>query len=156
MFNIILAIDKNNLVGDNNGKYGLPWHYPEDLQFYKQKTTNQKCIMGRRTYEQIGRALPNRQTIVMSRDSNLTLDDAIVINDITELSPDENYFICGGVNIFNQFWNMADYVYVTKIDDTHDGDVYFNDIDFTNYTLVESKCGENEKLTFEKWKRNEN
>ncbi len=159
MFNIIFAIDKNHLVGNTNAKFGLPWHYPEDLKYYKKMTTNQICVMGRHTYEAIGSALPNRTTYVLTRDVNYKLDDAIVINDINEVTTNDNetiIWICGGVSVFKQFWNKANVIYITKIDNEHSGDVYFNDYDLQDYKLESVVQGDDKQLTFEKWVKNDN
>ncbi|WOO87357.1 dihydrofolate reductase [Mollicutes bacterium LVI A0039] len=156
MFNLILAIDQNNLVGSTEAKFGMPWHYPEDLKFYKEKTTGQNCVMGRSTYEAIGKALPNRQTFVLTTNTEYVLDDATVINDISQINADGDWWICGGVNVFKQFWNCADTIYITRIGAEHQGDVYFNDLDLSAFTLVEAKTGNDPKLIFEKWMKNEN
>lgn len=156
MFNLILAIDENNLVGNTEAKFGLPWHYPEDFNFYKEKTTNQKCVMGRSTYEAIGKALPNRETYVLTTNKDYKLDDAVVINSIDELDASQEWWICGGVNVFKQFWPIADVIYITRIKNSHDGNVYFNDYDLSNFTLSDSYLGQDTDLIFEKWTANEN
>lgn len=155
MFNLILAIDKDNLVGSTTAKFGLPWHYPEDLKFYKKMTTGQKCVMGRKTYESIGSALPNRETYVLTTNPDYNLNDATVINDWHQLDQNQDWWICGGVNVFKQFLPFAEHIYITRIDESHEGDVYFDDLDLTDFTLVSQKTGENSKLNFEKWKKNE-
>ncbi len=155
MYNIILAIDESGLVGSSSAKFGMPWHFPEDLKFYKQMTTGKKCVMGRSTYEAIGMALPNRDTYVLTRNEQYSLDDAKVINDISEVDIDQEWWICGGVNVFKQFWDKAEAIYITRIGETYTGDVYFKDMDLSNYKLVSSRSGENKKLTFEKWIKDE-
>ncbi len=156
MFNLILAIDESNLVGDTTSKFGLPWHYPEDLKFYKTMTTGKDCVMGRETYEAIGMALPNRNTYVLSRNSQLQLPDAKVINSIDDLDKSREWWICGGVNVFQQFLPLATNVYITRVSGTHTGDVYFNELNLDGFSLQSSKQGEDPKLTFEKWIKNEN
>lgn len=153
MYSLIFAIAKNGVVGDTKSKYGMPWHYPEDLKFYKKMTTGQNCIMGRKTYDAIGSALPNRNTFVLTRDLELELSDAKVVNDINNFDSSIDYFICGGVNIFKQYWNLADKIYITRIDEEHNGDVTFTDFDLSNFELIESVKGDNPKLTFETWLR---
>ncbi len=156
MYNLIFAVDENGLVGSTTSKFGLPWHYPEDLKFYKEKTTNQKCVMGRSTYEAIGSALPNRETYVLTRNEDYKLNDATVINSLDELDEDTEWWICGGVNVFKQCWADADVIYITRILDTHEGDVYFKDYDMTGFKMVDSYIGEDPKLVFEKWIKDEN
>lgn len=155
MFNLILAIDESNLVGSSKSKFGLPWHYPEDLKFYKEKTTNQKCVMGRSTYEAIGKALPNRETFVLTTNRDYHLDDATVIHSLEELDPNTTWWICGGVNVFKQCWDLADVIYITRIKNTYQGDVYFDDYDMSKFKLASSSVGENPELVFEKWVKNE-
>lgn len=155
MFNLILAIDQDNLVGSTSAKFGLPWHYPEDLKFYKQKTTGKNCVMGRSTYQAIGMALPNRNTFVVTNNKDFQLADAEVINSLEDLDPNQEWWICGGVSVFQQMWSKASVIYITRIAESHDGDVYFKDIDMTGFKLENSYLGEDSKLTFEKWIKNE-
>lgn len=155
MYNLILAIDKDNLVGSTTAKFGLPWHYPEDLKFYKKMTTGKKCVMGRKTYEAIGSALPNRETYVLTTDEQYQLNDATVIHDFKQLGDQTEWWICGGVNVFKQFLPTAQNIYITRIDESHTGDVYFHDLDLSGFTLQSKTSGENPKLTFEKWIKNE-
>ncbi len=156
MYNLIFAVDESGLVGNTSSKFGLPWYYPEDLKFYKEKTTNQKCVMGRSTYEAIGSALPNRETYVLTRNENYTLEDATVIHSLDELDSETEWWICGGVNVFKQCWQQADVIYITRILATHDGDVYFKDYDMNGFKLADSYVGEDPKLVFEKWIKDEN
>ncbi len=156
MFNLILAIDKNGLVGSTSAKFGLPWHYPEDLKFYKKMTTGKNCVMGRSTYEAIGMALPNRHTFVLTTNPDYKLNDAEIINDVDCLDPTQEWWICGGVNVFSQFIPKASTIYITRIDGNHDGDVYFENLDLSGFKLETSESGENPALTFEKWIKNEN
>lgn len=155
MFNLILAIDKDNLVGSTSGKFGMPWHYPEDLKFYKKMTTGQKCVMGRKTYEAIGSALPNRETYVLTRDQHYQLTDAQVINSWNQLDTNQEWWICGGVNVFKQFLPYAQNIYITRIDASHQGDVYFEDLNLAGFSLQSKQVGEDSNLTFEKWIKNE-
>lgn len=156
MFNLILAIDKNGLVGDSQAKFGLPWHYPEDLKFYKKMTTGKNCVMGRSTYQAIGSALPNRQTYVLTTNKQYDLEDATVINSLEILQPDQEWWICGGVSVFKQMMSQADNIYITRIDAEHSGDVYFSDIDLSGYQLISSEIGQDSRLVFEKWIKNDN
>lgn len=156
MFNLILAIDQNGLVGSTTAKFGLPWHYPEDLKFYKAMTTGKDCVMGRSTYEAIGMALPNRSTYVLTTNTEYQVADAVVINDIDGLEPDKEWWICGGVNVFKQFIPKADTIYITRIKNEHKGDVYFTDLNLEQFKLETSRIGENPDLIFEKWIKNEN
>lgn len=153
MYNIIFAISKNGVVGNSKSKYGMPWHYREDLQFYKQKTETQACIMGHNTYRAIGGALPNRDTYVLSTDTNLKLADCRVINDPWELEESgRDIWICGGPTIYRLYWQKARFIYITRIDKEYDGDVYFTDFDLNGFKLIDSHKGENSDLLFEVWR----
>lgn len=156
MYNLILAIDQNGLVGSTTAKFGLPWHYSEDLKFYKEMTTGKDCVMGRSTYEAIGMALPNRSTYVLTTNTEYQVTDAKVINDIDCLEPNQEWWICGGVNVFKQFLPKADAIYITRIKNDHEGDVYFTDLNLEQFKLETSRVGENPDLIFEKWIKNEN
>ncbi len=159
MIKFILAIDNSNLVGKTDSKFGLAWHYPEDLKFYKNHTSGQINVMGHSTYKQIGRALPNRTTIVMSRDEKLELDDAIVISSKEELlskyNSYEDIYVCGGVQIFNLFKDDVQEIILTRIDKKYDGDVYFDNIDviLKEFEMVSNEKGQTEELSFQVWRR---
>lgn len=153
MYSLIFAIDESMLVGNTKSKYGMPWHYPEDLKFYKEMTTGQDCVMGRETYEQIGGALPNRNTFVLTRNKDYSVTDATIINDIDEIDDSNNWFICGGVNVFEQFMPKAGEIYITRINKTYEGDVYYKSLNLSDFKCVSSKQGNNKELIFEKWVR---
>ncbi len=158
MYNItmILAKDINNLVGDSNGKFGLAWHYPEDLQFYKQNTINKINVMGRKTYDLIGRPLPNRTTYVLTRDENYRVANVKTINNIEqvlELSHDNEVMICGGVSIYQSFNQYANKIILTEINQSHHGDVYYDNLDLNNFEKTSEK--QEGILTFTTWERNE-
>lgn len=128
MIKIIAAISKNNAIGINNK---LLWHLPKDLKRFKKLTLNSNVIMGRRTYESIGKALPNRKNIVISRNKNYKLDDAILANSINkaiELA-NKNCFIIGGEQIYKEAINIADEMYITHIDQNFIGDSFFPKIE---------------------------
>lgn len=130
IINLIVAVDENNGIGKNNQ---LPWHLPADLQRFKSLTTGHPIIMGRKTFESIGRALPHRRNIVISRQSNYTAEDAETVHSIEEslhLCKDENdIFIIGGAQIFKQSLESADFLYLTIIHHNFDSDTFFPEID---------------------------
>lgn len=128
MISLLFAMDRNRLIGANND---LPWHLPNDLKFFKEKTTGNTIIMGRKTYESIGRPLPNRRNVVLSK-QQLSLPDGVeIIRDIdtvltwNEQNPEEELFVIGGAGIFFHILPYADRMYITYIDEDFDGDVYF-------------------------------
>ena len=135
---IIVAMSKNRVIGKNNT---MPWHLSDDLKNFKSVTTGKTVIMGRLTYESIGKPLPNRKNIVLSR--NLKNSDVIVLNKLEhaiEESKEENeIFIIGGQDIYNQTVGMASKIYLTTINENLQGDKYFPEIDLTNWTLVSTR-----------------
>ncbi len=156
MLKMILAMDKDNLVGKTASKNGLAWHYPEDLQYYKEQTLGKINVMGRKTFSAIGRPLPNRKTIVLTRDKNYSADGIDVINSlesVLELAQDQEVIICGGVSVYRQFNQFADEIYITKIDDSHTGDIYYEDLDLKNFRLKSEKTLTNKKISYQVWER---
>ncbi len=126
MISLIVAHDDNQVIGYNNG---MPWHLPGDLQYFKNKTMGKPMIMGRKTFESIGRPLPGRRNIVITRDENYhaegietvtSLEEAIAIaGDVEEI------MIIGGEQIFRLSMEMADRLYITKINHSFQGDTFF-------------------------------
>ncbi len=145
MISLIVAMDRNRLIGKNDGMKGLPWHLPADLQFFKRVTTGHTVIMGRKTYESIGKPLPNRRNLVITRQKNLDLQGCITFTSIADLlaevAQDEEAFVIGGADVFKQFLPVADRMYITFIDETFQGDVYFPAYDETEWRLVQSEPG---------------
>lgn len=149
MINIIVAIAKNNVIGKNNE---IPWHYPEDLQYFKEVTMGKNVLMGSKTFDSIikrlGKPLPGRNNIVLSRNKDFSYPGVTVINDLESFlkSQTDDIFIIGGSSIYRQTLAYADKLYITFIDDEYEGDTFFPEIDFQNYQLIEKK--ERGKLTF--------
>ncbi|MBC5637022.1 dihydrofolate reductase [Ornithinibacillus sp. BX22] len=128
MLSLLFAMDRNRVIGSNND---LPWHLPNDLKFFKETTTGHTIIMGRKTFDSIGRALPNRRNIVLSR-NNITLPEGVelihdmdTIIEMKEQNPNEELFVIGGGALFKDILPYADRMYVTLIDEEFEGDVYF-------------------------------
>lgn len=127
MINLIVATDRNGCIGN---KGNIPWHIPNDLKYFKNITTNSTVIMGRKTYESIGKALPNRVNIVLSKKKVLH-GDVIPVSSPDEAllkSPlDREIFIIGGSEIYKLFLSskLIDRIYLTVIDGQFEGDAYF-------------------------------
>jgi len=126
---MIAALGKKRVIGNNNK---MPWHLPADLQFFKKTTMGSPIIMGRKTYNSIGKPLPGRLNIVLSRDKNLLIDGCVVVNSLAEalLASPENtdeVFIAGGAHLYNRFIGDADRLYLTLIDKEFEGDTFFPD-----------------------------
>lgn len=132
MINLIVARSSNNVIGNNNE---LIWHLPSDLKRFKQLTTNNSIIMGRKTYESIGKNLPNRKNIILTK-SNYNFP-SVKVNNIEDSIKEANIgniFVIGGSQIYKQFIdkNLIDRIYMTQIHSEFKGDsvFIFNEDDF--------------------------
>ena len=123
---IIVAMDSNNLIGVDNA---LPWHLPEDLKYFKSVTTGKSILMGRKTYESIGRPLPNRRNIVLTRSLECAYSGVETVNSIEEAidlcNDDDELMVIGGTSIYKQVMGRVDTIYLTQIDGEFVGDSYF-------------------------------
>lgn len=124
---IIAAKAKNNVIGVNNN---LPWHFSKDLQFFKNKTLNGKIVMGRRTFESLGcKPLKDRQNIVLSRCNDFKHQDVTTVNLIEVIQmaqSDEEIFVIGGSQVYEQLLPWCTRMYITDIDlDVENGDSFF-------------------------------
>jgi len=131
---IIVAMSKNRTIGTDNA---LPWHCPEDLQHFKKLTMGHHLIMGRKTFLSIGKPLPGRTTVVVSRDSKLKLEGCTVVNSIPEAiascARDPQIFVVGGADIYAQTIDLADTLYITEIQKDVMGDAAFPEFDKTEW-----------------------
>jgi len=153
MISLLVAMDKNHVIGFEND---MPWHLPKDLKFFKEKTTGNIMIMGRKTYESIGRVLPNRRNIVLTRklidfpEGIETINDLKTIYQWNEENPDKEYFVIGGGNVFKQALPYAHRMYITWIDEAFDGDTFFPDFSEDEWKLTDKIAGEkNEKNPYD-------
>ncbi len=130
MLSIIAAIGQNNTLGKDNQ---LIWHLPADLKRFKKVTLGHHIIMGRKTFESLGKPLPNRTTIIISRDKNYHTDGCITVNSLAEAikaaQKDENPYILGGAEIYKQSMDIADVLDLTFVHQAFEADVYFPEID---------------------------
>ncbi len=120
----IAAMSLNRVIGAGNK---IPWHLPEDFKWFKQMTTGHVIVMGRKTFESIGKPLPNRETMVLSR-SAFTHPGARTIQSLDEVSKqggDREVFICGGAQIYAQALPLCSDLYLTLVKRTVDGDAFF-------------------------------
>jgi dihydrofolate reductase len=127
MIKVIVATSKNRVIGNDNS---LIWHLPADLKHFKKLTTDNTIVMGRKTYESIGKPLPNRRNIIITRQENYNPDGCEVVNSLEEslLLCAEDCFIIGGGEIYKQSINIADKIYLTLVDEEFEGDTYFPEI----------------------------
>lgn len=127
---LIVAMARNRTIGANNT---LPWRCPEDLKRFKSLTMGHHMIMGRKTFDSIGRPLPGRTTVVLSRDPNLTVEGCIVARSLPEAlaacAGDSEVFIVGGAEIYAQSLELADTLYLTEIQQDVAGDAHFPEFD---------------------------
>lgn len=148
MISFIVAMDKNHVIGLNNR---LPWRLPRDLRFFKEKTTNQTIIMGRKTFDSIGKPLPNRKNIVLSRSGGDFPQEIEVVSDINkiiawnEVDPEKEYFVIGGAKIYEQMLPFADRMYITWIDHAFQGDTYFPQFSEAEWELTAKEQGEKDE-----------
>ena len=138
---IIAAMDRNRLIGNNNQ---LPWHLPADLAHFKQVTMGKPVIMGRKTYESIGRPLPGRANIVLSRDQGFQAEGVITADSLTkaiELAGDaKEVMIIGGSSIYELALPIADQLYLTYVDNSFEGDAWFPEFDLAQWQLVDEQA----------------
>ena len=144
MLSIIVAVAKNNVIGKDNK---LIWHLPEDLKRFKRLTTNHNIIMGRKTFESLGRVLPNRKHIVLCNDAELNVNDENVniIDDVSKLdeyiNSNEENFVIGGASIYKLLLPKTEKLYITKINQEFEGDVYFPEIKEDEWRIIERERG---------------
>jgi len=123
---LIVAFAKNNVIGINNA---LPWHLPEDLKHFRALTTGHHIIMGRKTYESLGRLLPDRTTVIVTRNQKYKLDGALIAHSlqsaVAQCNDDNEAFIIGGAELYCDGLKLADKLYVTEVDVVVEGDAFF-------------------------------
>ena len=139
---IVVAIGgKNRVIGKNNK---LPWNIPEDLKRFKELTTGHPIIMGRKTFESIGKPLPNRTNIVITRDTGYQAPGCIVVNTLdaaisqAQQIDTERICIIGGGEIFRQAMPIVDTLYLTRITGEFEGDVFFPEYEEFKHTVQKS------------------
>ena len=144
MLSTIVAIANNNVIGKDNK---LIWHLPEDLKRFKQITTGKNIIMGRKTFESLGRVLPNRKHIILCNDMEMDIDNENVeiLDDISKLdkyiNSDEENFVIGGATIYKLLMPYVNKLYITKINEDFVGDVYFPEIKEEDWKEISKEKG---------------
>jgi dihydrofolate reductase len=158
---IIVAMDRRRAIGRDNG---LPWHLPGDLKFFKRTTMGHPLIMGRKTYDSVGKPLPGRTNIVITRRDDYAPDGVIITRsldealDIAAQHDREEIFVGGGSEIFAQALDRVDRMYVTRIDHEFDGDTFFPEVDWSEWRLISREEHEPDEknrwgYAFEVWER---
>lgn len=154
IISLIVATSLNHGIGKDNQ---LPWHLPADLKFFKQTTMGCPVVMGRKTFQSIGRTLPGRKNVVITRDSSFNGDGKYDITlasglskALEQLGDEKEVFIIGGGEIFQQSMAIADTIYLTLVNTRIEADVFFPEIDPARFELVwEEKHSADEKNTFD-------
>ena len=134
---LIVAMATNRTIGINKQ---MPWHLSADLKQFKKITMGHPIIMGRKTFESIGRPLPERQNIVISRDANYQQEGCLVFNSldaaVQHCSDQEEIFVIGGATLYEVTLERADRLYITQIHKSFEGDTWFPEIDAAEWQAV--------------------
>lgn len=161
IISLLLAASENNVIGKNNQ---LPWHLPNDLKYFKNLTWGLPILMGRKTFDSIGKPLPGRKSIVITRNGGWRHDGVEVVHSIGEAVSQaealgaKEIFVIGGAEIFNASLPDASRIYMTRIHQVFEGDVFFPEIDEMQWQRTSSRyCAADEKNpcdhTYEIWER---
>jgi dihydrofolate reductase len=135
----IVATAHDRVIGKDND---IPWYLPADLQYFKKVTLNHHILMGRNCYASIGRPLPKRTNVIITRDPFFLSSNCLVARSITEaidmasMSGDDEIFIIGGGQIYQQTEDLWDKLYLTEVDVHVQGDIYFPEINLAEWDLV--------------------
>lgn len=137
---LVLAISENGVIGRTGG---LPWHLPEDLHHFKSLTMGHTVVMGRKTFEAVGRPLRGRHTVVVTKDRAFQPEGVTVAHNIEDAlgwgTGDEEIFVAGGADVYRQTLPYADRVYLTLVHARVEGDVDFAELDLSTWKLVEEQ-----------------
>ena len=155
----IVAIDLNHAIGKNNQ---LLWHLPADLKFFKQTTMGCPIIMGRKTYQSIGKLLPGRKNIIISRNEDFKIEGSEIyqsLNAAISKCDSEKVFVIGGAEIYTLAMPMIKELYITIVKNKFDADTFFSKINTSQFNLVWEECHEADEKNkfdycFQKWIRN--
>ena len=140
MISIIVAVARNGVIGDRNR---LIWHISEDLRRFKAITTGHPVIMGRKTFESLGRPLPNRINVVVTRQTGYRAEGCVVAGSLEDairrFDPSEEIFVIGGAQIYAQALPLADRFYLTRVFRAYEGDTHFPEWDEAQWRLLSSE-----------------
>lgn len=137
---LIVAQASNHVIGLNNT---LPWHLPEDLKRFRSLTMGHHIIMGRKTYESLGRLLPGRTTVIVTRNKAYQVEGALVAHSLQAAlvlaSGDTEPFVIGGAELYKEGIQLATKLYITEVQGKFEGDAFFDTIDLNEWQLTEKK-----------------
>lgn len=147
MLNLIVATTFDGVIGKDNK---LIWRIPTDLKYFKEKTLGKKIIMGRKTFEALGKPLPGREHIVLTRDTSYKAPESVrIIHSVEEVEPyinsEEEVFLIGGGELFTLLFDRCHRLYITWIDKEYEGDTYFSLLKLKDYEEVSSSEAYDEK-----------
>lgn len=136
---LIVAHADDRVIGLNNQ---LPWHLPEDLKRFKQLTMGHHIIMGRKTYASLGRLLPGRTTVIVTRDVHFSVEGARIAHSLPQAlalcAGDEEPFLIGGAEMYAQGLPYVTRLYLTRVHTKVDGDAFFPELDMAQWQLIEA------------------
>jgi dihydrofolate reductase len=142
MIGLLVAYAHGRVIGKDGA---IPWRLPNDLRYVKRLTTGHTVVMGRKTFDSIGRPLPNRRNIVLSHNTALTIPGAEVVQSVEEatrlVEPQDDLFVLGGESIYRQFLPLADRLYITEVDYATEGDTFFPEWDCSAFRLISRQDG---------------
>jgi len=134
---LIAAMAKNRVIGRDNA---LPWHLPEDLKYFKATTLGKPILMGRKTFDSIGKPLPGRTSVVLTRNPDWTFDGCLVVSSVddalAQLADREEVLVIGGAELYQQTLPRADRLYLTEIDTDFEGDACFPEFDLSQWQQI--------------------
>jgi len=140
MISLIWAMDKNRVIGNANA---IPWNMPIDMKRFVALTKGRPVIMGRKTFQSIGKALPNRTNIIVTTDRKFTAHDCIVAHSVDAAidvaGHDDEIMVIGGADIYRQFLPRAERLYITIIEHEFDGDAHFPEFDIDEWIEIEKE-----------------
>ncbi|MGG1554106.1 dihydrofolate reductase [Paenibacillus ferrarius] len=137
----IFAMDRNRAIGVNNK---LPWHLPADLKFFKAVTMGHPILMGRKTYESIGKPLPGRRNVILTQNAAYAAEGCDVmhsVEEVVEAFRDQELFVIGGEEIFRLFSGSVSKMYITFIEHEFEADTFMSELDLSGWTIVSSEQG---------------
>jgi len=149
IISLIAAMDKNKAIGKNNS---LPWKLPADMKRFKELTLNKPVIMGRKTFESIGKPLSNRKNIILTKDKNYRAEGCIAVHSVDEAlkanKENKEVMIIGGEQIFKEFLPRANRMYLTLIDEDFEGDAHFPEYNKDGWKEVKREEHKSDKYKY--------
>ena len=159
LISLIVAHSSNRVIGIDGQ---LPWHIPDDLKYFKAITIGKPIIMGRKTFDSIGKPLPGRLNIIITKNTDLTIEECVVVNNLeaaiteaknyfkTQNTEQEEIFIIGGAQIFKQSMEFVNKIYITEVHAEYAGDVFFDELSDNDWIEVgrDLHDSQNDKIPF--------